>query len=124
VTVQSKLQTHRIQSFFPAGHTSRSVIHPRQGSSDRAPKRQRPSCISQFFSSTRISKSSRKSCVAPAPVILRPTAVSKYFDVIGISQSHLPNIDENQELVTNAVQRRQLRMRAMNIPDLYPDHPG
>jgi hypothetical protein len=57
-------------------------------------------------------------------VILRPTAVSQYFSVIGISQSRLPNIDEDQELVTNTVQRRQLRRRAMNIPDLYPDHPG
>jgi hypothetical protein len=112
-TAQLKLNTHCIQSFFTAGPTSRSSIQTRQGVGDRAPKRQRPSRISRH-----------RSCVAPIPVVFCPTTVYRYFNVIGVSQSCLPRIDETQELVTNTVQRRQLSRRSMNIPDLYPDHPG
>jgi hypothetical protein len=63
-------------------------------------------------------------CTVPIPTLLRPTKVSTYFGVVGISQSVLPCIDETQELVTNIIQRRQLQRQALNIPDLYPDHPG
>jgi hypothetical protein len=76
------------------------------------------------FSSTRLSTSRRQSRGAPVPVILHSTTVSKYLNVIGIGQSCFPRIDENQELVTNTAQRRQLNRRSVNIPDLYPDHPG
>jgi hypothetical protein len=123
-TAQLKLKTHRIQSFFPANRLSRSITSKRQGYGDQAPKRQRPSRISQFFPPTRVSISRRKTHAAPVPSILRPTIVSTYFSVIGISQSRLPRIDENQELVTNTVHCRQLCRRGMNIPELYPDHPG
>jgi hypothetical protein len=123
-TAQLKLNTHRIQSFFPAGPTSCSMTLKQQGSGACAPRRQRPSCISQFFSSVGISTSRHRLRAAPVPMIFCSTTVSKYFNVIGINQSRFPHIDENQELVTTSVQRRQLSRRSMNIPDLYPDHPG
>jgi hypothetical protein len=86
-TAQLKLNTHRIQSFFPAGPTSRSLISKRQGTGVSVPRRQRPSRISQFFSSRGFSTSRHWSRVVPVPMIFCLTTVSKYFNVIGISQS-------------------------------------
>jgi hypothetical protein len=51
-------------------------------------------------------------------------AMTTFFSVLGISQSVLPTVAEDTSLISSAVQRCQLRRRALNIPDLFPDHPG
>jgi hypothetical protein len=36
----------------------------------------------------------------------------------------LPAIDETTATALNGLQRRIIRRRQLNLPDLFPDHPG
>jgi hypothetical protein len=92
---QSKLQIHHIQWFFPRrGITQSRTDMPVQRP---APRRHRITRISNFF---------------PAAVRLRST--------IRI----LPAINETIAITLNGLQRRIIRRRQLNLPDLFPDHPG
>jgi hypothetical protein len=118
-TAQLKHNTHCIQTFFPPQHTSWSLLPRQLVSTDQIPLLQWPSCMLQFFPHARISWSHQRPCLPPIP-----TNISTYFGIVSISQSVLPQIVENQELVTNTIQQQQLQQQALNIPELSPDHPG
>jgi hypothetical protein len=92
---QAQLATKSIQRFFPSRGTRQSVTISTRSS--HAPRRHRITRVSQFF-----------------PAIVQPSA----------QRCHLSTISEDTELTTNAPLRRFMRRRQLNIPDLFPDHPG
>jgi hypothetical protein len=92
---QAKLHTHQIQRFFP-----RQGVRQSNTATIRllqAPRRHRTTRISNFFTA-----------------LTRPS--SRNIALLTVS--------EDTELTLTAPQRRLIRRRQLNIPDLFPDHPG
>jgi exonuclease III len=118
---QAKIHTHRIQEFFPQTGTARSLA---TSAPTRRICRHRTTRMSQFFGSRPSTVSRRGPSQPPTPIIFQAQALTTFFSVLGISRSVLPTVAEDTTLISSAVQRRQLRRRALNIPDLFPDHPG
>jgi hypothetical protein len=92
---QSQLQIHHIQQFFPRRGTTQSRTAP--PIQRPAPRRHRITRISNFF-----------------PAVVRPRSTIRI----------LPAIDETTAITLNGLQRRIIRRRQLNLPDLFPDHPG
>jgi hypothetical protein len=92
---QAKLHTHRIQRFFPQQGVCQSTTA--QNHSTTAPRRHRITCISTYF--TTLPRTS-------------------------IRQQALQTVAEDNALILNAPLRHIIRRRQLNIPDLFPDHPG
>jgi hypothetical protein len=92
---QSKLQIHHIQQFLSfCGTTQSKTALPVQRP---APRRHRITRISNFF----------QAVAQPRRCIRTLTA-----------------IDETTATILNGLQRRIIRRRQLNLPDLFPDHPG
>jgi hypothetical protein len=91
---QVTLHTHRIQRFFPRHRAHKSTMDTNRPT--QAPKRHRITRITTYF---------------PTLACSRP-------------QQALQTVAEDNELIMNALQRRLIRRRQLNLPDLFPDHPG
>jgi hypothetical protein len=92
---QAKLHTHRIQQFFIKQGARQSTVGTYRP--PPAPRRHRITRISTFF-----------------PPLTRN----------GTQHQDLQTVSEDTELTLNGTQRRLIRRRQLNIPDLFPDHPG
>jgi hypothetical protein len=92
---QAKLQTHQIQCFFTRQGVRQSTTTTIRPSS--TPRRHRITLISTSFTA-----------------LVRPSTQNQA----------LLTVSEDAELTMNAPQRRLIWRRQLNIPDLFPDHPG
>jgi hypothetical protein len=92
---QAKLHTHQIQQFF-----IRTGAHQSTVGTNRPP---------------------------PAPRRHRITRISTFFPLLtcnGTQNQALQTVSEDTELILNGTQQPRIRRRQLNIPDLFPDHPG
>jgi endonuclease/exonuclease/phosphatase family metal-dependent hydrolase len=92
---QIKMNTHRLQRFFPGQGVRRSSISTQQVAAP--PRRHRLTRLSSFF-----------------PIISRSRT----------RPPPLSTVPEEAATTLNAGQRRTIRRRQLNLFDFYPDHPG
>jgi hypothetical protein len=118
---QARLQIQQLRKFFTTRRTTCSRITNKTSTEIR---RFNITRIAAHFSTTAFSRSTTtKSKTKEKAKLYNTPTMSSFYNPVGMSISHLPTIQEDQEAASTSPQRRSIRRRIFNRT-IFPDHPG